>query len=132
MWRWWCKTSSYRVIIISKNFKNWKKKILLKFPERWFEYSFAVGEKWTCVNLPQAVTHDIVERVSDKNTCQKKKSSFLANFRQKKLLNHVFPQNFKHLMSRKNYFPWNHFHKKNSWKWFHGKFLILTQKFAES
>ena len=64
-----------------------EKKILLKFPERWFEYSFAVGEKWTCVNLPQAVTHDIVERVSDKNTCQKKKerkSSFFGQLPPKK------------------------------------------------
>ena len=84
------KLAAIELSSFQKNFKNWKKKILLKFPERWFEYSFAVGEKWTCVNLPQAVTHDIVERVSDKNTCQKKKSSFLANFRQKKIAESCF------------------------------------------
>ena len=122
------KLAAIELSSFQKTLKIEKKKILLKFPERWFEYSFAVGEKWTCVNLPQAVTHDIVERVSDKNTCQKKNQVFWPTSAKKKLLNHVFPQNFKHLMSRKNYFPWNHFHEKNSWKWFHGNFFNTYSK----
>ena len=126
MWRWWCKTSSYRVIIISKNFKNWKKKILLKFPERWFEYSFAVGEKWTCVNLPQAVTHDIVERVSDKNTCQKKKSSFLANFRQKKIAESCFSTKFQASNVSQKLFSMKSFSRKKFMK------IIFTKKIPEN
>ena len=142
MWRWWCKTSSYSVIIISKNFKNWGGKILLKFPERWFEYSFAVGEKWTCVNLPQAVTHDIVERVSDKNTCQKKKIKFFGQLPPKKIAESCFSTKFQASNVSQKLFSMKSFSRKKFMKIIFTKkirendfteiFLILTQKFAES